>query len=122
MGIGFQNAARQAIEAERRRQISVEGWTPEHDDEHDDGSMLRAAVIYYQHAARPDMPLTLDSDGRPIGWPWDRKWWKPKDRARDLERAGALCMAEIDRLKRKGAAYGHAVQKLNQIRNALAQR
>jgi hypothetical protein len=36
-------------------------------------------------------------------WPWDRKWWKPKDRRRDLVRAGALILAEIERLDRAAA-------------------
>lgn len=93
--------ATSAIRAERKRQVAVEGYTPEHDDLQDNGQMLRAAVIYYQHAARPDIPLTMEADGRPLGWPWDAEWWKPKDRERDLVRAGALCMAERDRLRRQ---------------------
>lgn len=84
--------AREAIQAERERQVSVEGWTPDHDDRHDNGEMLRAAVIYYQHAARPDIPLTMEMDGRPLGWPWDAQWWKPKDRERDLVRAGGYAL------------------------------
>ncbi|HGM7247685.1 TPA: hypothetical protein ACKQE9_006505, partial [Pseudomonas aeruginosa] len=32
------------VQAERRRQITAEGWTPEHDDEHADGQMARAAA------------------------------------------------------------------------------
>lgn len=55
MGIGFQTAASRAIDAERQRQISVEGWTPEHDDQHDDGSLLQAAVFYYQNAVRGNL-------------------------------------------------------------------
>jgi hypothetical protein len=33
-------------------------------------------------------------------WPWDRKWWKPTDRRRDLVKAAALILAEIERLDR----------------------
>jgi hypothetical protein len=33
-------------------------------------------------------------------WPWSREWWQPKDRRRDLVRAGALIVAEIERLDR----------------------
>lgn len=91
----------EAIQAERRRQIEAEGWTPEHDDQHETGDLLRAATIYYQHAARKDMPLALLPDGAPFGWPWDRKWWKPKDPRRDLVRAGALALAEKDRIIRQ---------------------
>ena len=33
-------------------------------------------------------------------WPWNESWWKPTpdNRIRDLEKAGALIAAEIDRL------------------------
>ena len=34
------------IAKERMRQISDEGWTPEHDDEHDDGSLALVAALY----------------------------------------------------------------------------
>lgn len=34
------------------------------------------------------------------GWPWADEWWKPKDRRADLVRAGALILAEIDRIDR----------------------
>lgn len=110
------------IQAERRRHFSEEGWTPEHDDQHADGELLRAAVMYYQHAAHPEMPLTMRSDGAPLGWPWEPEWWKPKDRHRDLVRAGALCLAEADRLRRRGRSgieITHVNQKLDLIVAAL---
>ncbi|WCA57802.1 hypothetical protein G6M16_008860 [Agrobacterium tumefaciens] len=72
--------------AERKRQV---GWTPEHDDKHTDGALAKAATCYasvYRLAASY--------------WPWDIKWWKPKDRRRDLIRAAALLIAEIERLDR----------------------
>lgn len=34
-------------------------------------------------------------------WPWPSKWWKPKSQRRDLVRAGALILAEIERLDRQ---------------------
>lgn len=96
-----QGTAMSEIAAERRRQVEIEGWSPEHDDTHSDGEMLRAAVIYYQHGARKDMPLTMREDGAPMGWPWDAEWWKPRDARRDLVRAGALCVAEKERIIRR---------------------
>ena len=36
----------QLIAAERTRQVADEGWTPEHDDIHDIGELLSAAVCY----------------------------------------------------------------------------
>jgi hypothetical protein len=38
--------------------------------------------------------------GVPMGWPWDATWWKPKDRRSNLIRAGALMLAEKERLGR----------------------
>jgi len=84
-----------------RRQIEVEGWTPEHDDAHGKGELLLAAKAYFAHAT--DRALSLPSgerEGIPFGWPWDKKWWKPKSPRHDLVRAGALALAEIERVKR----------------------
>jgi hypothetical protein len=80
--------------AERRRQIEAEGWTPEHDDAHSDGSLGNAAACYAA-TQRPDGMC-------PAYWPWKASWWKPNDRRSDLVRAGALILAEIERLDRKG--------------------
>ena len=85
--------------AERQRQISTEGWTPEHDDEHGAGQLAAAAGCY-----------ALFSDAYPFAkqcpaeWPWDAAWWKPSDYRRDLVKAGALILAEIERLDRAAGA------------------
>ena len=97
---------RQAIDliyAERRRQVEVEGWDERHDDEHDDGAMARAAAIYYLNATGR---CSFGDNGIPLGWPWDAQWWKPKDSMRDLVRAGALYVAEKERLHRLPGSYG----------------
>ena len=39
----------QDVSAERQRQQSVEGWTPEHDDEHLGYELSSAAVAYATH-------------------------------------------------------------------------
>ena len=82
--------------AERRRQQEAEGWTPEHDDEHESGDMARAAACYALSAAgyRGDDPAQLRF------WPWLDSWWKPSGARRDLVKAGALILAEIERLDR----------------------
>lgn len=90
--------------AERRRQIEAEGWTPEHDDQHSNWELSRAAVCYgdmggngpfsHPHPAHP-----------PQGWPWHWTWWKPSDDPRrNLVKAGALILAEIERLDRMGGS------------------
>src|SRR5207302_1652935 len=74
------------IAAERKRQIEVEGWDSQHDDNHDNGELAKAAACY--------------AVGDPMEWPWSLQWWKPRDRRRDLVRAGALIVAELERLDR----------------------
>lgn len=82
--------------AERRRQIEAEGWTPEHDDKHAEG--LAAAAACYAAGSRR---LMIEGDMADIEvWPWDESWWKPTSRRRDLVKAGALILAEIERLDR----------------------
>jgi hypothetical protein len=81
--------------AERRRQIVAEGWTPEHDDGHAQGEMADAAALYASLRVRHIAGFAT--------WPWSPDWFKPKDRRRDLVKAGALILAEIERLDRKDA-------------------
>jgi hypothetical protein len=83
--------------AERARQISAEGWTPEHDDQHDNGEIAKAAGCYalassYYHIDPYAAVLSV--------WPWERASLKPSDPRRDLVKAGALILAEIERLDR----------------------
>lgn len=90
------------IAAERKRQMAVEGWTPEHDDTHGATNGLAQAAACY--AAEAWMPLTESHRNPPAGWPWEASWWKPTgDPTRDLVKAGALIAAEIDRLQRRQA-------------------
>ncbi|EPG3670958.1 hypothetical protein OPQ97_002196 [Pseudomonas aeruginosa] len=87
------------VQAERRRQINAEGWTPEHDDEHADGQMARAAACYAlagSSAPNDGTAALLVS----LAWPWDEQWWKPSTARRDLVKACALALAEIERLDR----------------------
>lgn len=88
-----------AIVAERRRQIEAEGWTPDHDLDHKRGELARAGAAYAIHA--PSHVIASKSSGifqlALSAWPWDRSWWKPTDFRRDLVKAGALILAELDR-------------------------
>ncbi len=79
------------IGAERLRQNREEGWTEEHDDEHDCNELADAAACY---------ALGQPSQIIEQLWPWSIDWWKPTDRRRDLVKAGALIIAEIERLDR----------------------
>ena len=91
------------IAAERQRQIDVEGWTVEHDDEQVSGDLARAAACYAEVSLAP-APF-LRQGFPPASWPWSFEWWKPTDdRVRNLVKAGALIAAEIDRIERTTAA------------------
>jgi hypothetical protein len=85
------------IAAERRRQVEVEGWLPEDDDLHEDGRLARAAVCYAMSAGRPFYTILSEP---PSWWPFAITWWKPTSRRRDLIKAAALIVAEIERLDR----------------------
>ena len=97
------------IAAERRRQVSEEGWMPEHDDEHTGFELTKAAESYAWLTRTPaPVPSAVPA---PFMWPWAASWWKPSDDpVRNLVRVGALIAAEIDRLQRADAA-GSAPQE-----------
>ncbi|HBO3733175.1 TPA: hypothetical protein L4S94_001253 [Pseudomonas aeruginosa] len=87
------------VQAERRRQVEAEGWTPEHDDQHADGQMAVAAGYYALACGFPhERDIALGHV--PQYWPWDARWWKPKDARSNLVRSCALALAEIERLDR----------------------
>lgn len=97
------------IAAERRRQFEVEGWSAEHDDAHRDGSLAAAACCYavptMKHERRYEpgdrrVPKKFVEVPHLWPWSWHTSWWKPKSRRRDLIRAAALIVAEIERLDR----------------------
>lgn len=97
------DAAVQVV-AERERQVTTEGWTPEHDDSHPPGGLALAGIFYAIEHVGPEnprnTPRTLIVDAVTAPWPWDAEWWKPKNPERDLVRAAALVAAEADRLVR----------------------
>ena len=90
------------VYAERRRQVDTEGWTPEHDDEHDTGEMAAAAAAYSFEAFTKTSQRYFAHEA--IGfWPWSVSWWKPSTPRRDLIKAAALIIAEIERIDRAEA-------------------
>lgn len=79
--------------AERHRQQSVEGWTPEHDNAYQNSELADAAACYAIHAHNQGFST-------PAYWPWSPDWWKQSGARRDLVKAGALILAEIERIDR----------------------
>lgn len=95
------------IAIERRRQIEVEGWSPEHDADYKNGEMARAAAAY---ALGSTWTPQMRSGDAPVVWPWEVRWWKPTTPRRDLVKAAALLVAEIERLDRLEALHGASDQ------------
>lgn len=104
--------------AERHRQIHSERWSSAHDDGHEGFELSEAAAAYASHVKargwhfesdpamyRAERPFPPDKEvfgWGDITWPkyWSWDWWKPKDPRRDLVRAAALIIADIERLDR----------------------
>jgi hypothetical protein len=105
------------ISDERKRQILIEGWDDMHDDEHNGDELALAAVCYAAPGKIYIKEKVMDIDQISFidPWPFDTTWDKRnhtdagsiviassiKERIRQLEKAGALIAAEIDRLIRK---------------------
>lgn len=89
---------------ERERQVAQESFTAEHDDMHLHGELSGAASAYALSAAAG----LMSGRDAPIAEPppffrFDRGWWKPTTPRRDLLKAAALIIAEIERLDRAAA-------------------
>ncbi|MXX88323.1 MAG: hypothetical protein F4213_11790 [Boseongicola sp. SB0677_bin_26] len=81
------------IRSERQRQVDVEGYGLSHDRSYVLGELPRAAAAYCMSSC--------GETGAAIKcWPdsWDRAMFKPKSPRRDLIRAAALILAELERL------------------------
>ena len=91
-------AARDVLN-ERLRQIMGERFKREEDDRYKNGELSAAAACYarsaYQHISGSEAVLHP-----PLLWPFGRPWWKPTTARRDLVKAAALILAEIERLDR----------------------
>lgn len=101
--------------SERERQKSGEGWTAEHDDDHVNNEIASLATYYAMPPAARNWPAKDLGYGDTVGagymttigeviLPWN---WRAKvdgDRRRELVKAGALVLAEIERLDRAEAA------------------
>lgn len=95
---------------ERVRQVEVEGWTPEHDDTHDQGELAAMAAFYAMPEGCRDWDTTSTGYGDTLGEAILPDGWKSKtgDRRRELVKAGALIIAEIERLDREFSPFADA--------------
>lgn len=93
------------IAAERRRQVEAEEFYPKHDDSHRYGEMAGAGACYTMNGLKIQNAVLRSRVGDLVAdlWPWAQSWWKPTTRRRDLIKAAALIVAEIERLDRAEA-------------------
>jgi len=94
---------------ERIRQITVEGWLPEHDDGHVRGELGQAAACYADAASMQVRGVNVEGaktayfegmNGTPL-WPFDQDSFRPKEDAlHNAVIAAALAIAEADRIVR----------------------
>ena len=92
---------------ERNRQVEKEHYSLDHDDEYVNNELIRAADSYAQHVIGRGWvhdsnfgPEVYQSEEAPDLWPWDQDFWKPENPRKDLVRAAALLIAEIERIDR----------------------
>lgn len=92
-------AAISMIRDERRKQL--ERYSLEHDQESNDNEQLVFAATSYLVPIYGNTPYL--SSKPPLNWPWGEDEWKPEgNRIRNLVKAAALIVAEIDRLSLSG--------------------
>lgn len=99
------------IAQERLRQLHGEGFDARHDDMHD-GRELASAAASYAYAAWqcPEGRKWLENRP-PVLWPWSTSWWKPTTPRRDLIKAAALIVAEVERIDRSEGGAMSAPQQ-----------
>ncbi len=94
------------IANERRRQVTEEGYTEEHDDGHEHGQLALAAAAYA-------IPTGSYRASREMVWPFEADSLSPspddvEGRLHELTKAGALIAAEMDRLIRWSDTFGES--------------
>lgn len=98
------NKAAHSVITERHRQVTEEGYSIHRDDVYVRNELAEAAAVYAVLAGKPGCSSSA--------WPWDKKTFKPSDdRRRDLVKAGALILAEIERLDRIQLIQPYPVQR-----------
>lgn len=89
------------IAVERKRQIDEEGWSPKHDSSHNSGELCLLAALYLlaDYTATTNTVEASDIIESELETYWGGGSVNYKeDKIKNLERAGALVAAEIDRL------------------------
>lgn len=97
------------IADERKRQVEVEGYTSQHDSQHNANEFIYAAIAYIEAAKvgvncdemniKDELKINRYKNEKSKIFPWGDYNFKPTTNIRDLVKAGALIAAAIDRLQ-----------------------
>lgn len=114
------------IESERIRQITEEGHSHDRDDGYSNCELYMAANCYRTHEQSREYEIPKKNSlsffdikrFRPIGWPWLSQYWKPcpDNRVRELVKAGALYMAEMQRIDRLIKNIASEIDRINKLK------
>lgn len=97
------------VAAERSRQIEREGYDLSHDDTHDLGELALAAAAFAADATAVGHNTAPASAAAALLWPWSPCERKPDTQRRNLIKAAACLVAEIERLDRLAARQGEKI-------------
>ncbi len=106
--LGVKNATRGGLEmlAERARHLSEEGFTDQHDDAHDDVSLIAKAMAYLQDVMLREQGLPGFQGTPPEYWTGKPEEWKPKrEILHQIRVAGSILIAAADRKYRLGTNH-----------------
>ena len=93
------------VSAERRRQVDAEGYDHQHDDAHVGSEIAAAACFYAMPPGAREWDTSSTGYGGTLGDAIVPDGWvlSAGSRRRDLVKAGALILAEIERMDRAAA-------------------
>lgn len=103
--MALSDAARDVL-TERRRQVTAKGWDHDHDDAQRNDEIAAFAAVYAMPENVRCWPAKEIGRGRTLAEALTPIFWLPKfgDRRRDLVKAAALLVAEIERIDRAAIA------------------
>ena len=96
---GWMSQAWSDVVIERNRQMNEEGYNKDRDDCYTCGELAEAAATYALLGTAGNM---VSADKAASIFPWDPEHLKPSSARKNMVKAAALLLAEIERIDRKG--------------------
>jgi len=104
------------VAEERLEQIEKHKFDEERDAQYVNGELVAMAQCYAATEYDDENGLVISDEHKPDGWPFDDlRYWRPKNKVADLAKAGALYMAEQDRLNAPSGSWTVGALQLRPI-------